>query len=41
MNLYIRELELKTLYKKARIVNGKYYDALSYGILKEDWSNKK
>lgn len=24
-------------YRKARIVNGKYYDSVSYGILKEEW----
>ena len=24
-------------YKKARIVNGKYFDSISYGILREEW----
>ncbi|MEO0627119.1 MAG: GNAT family protein [Bacteroidota bacterium] len=24
-------------YRKARVVNGKYYDSVSYGILKEEW----
>lgn len=24
-------------YRKARIVDGKYYDAVSYGILREEW----
>lgn len=24
-------------YRKARIVNGQYYDSVSYGILKEEW----
>jgi len=27
-------------YRKARIVDGKYYDSISYGILKEEWENK-
>ncbi len=26
-------------YKKARILNGKYYDSISYGILREEWNN--
>lgn len=34
-------LEEEAVYKKARIVDGKYYDALSYGILKEDWQKKQ
>lgn len=25
-------------YRKARIVNGEYFDAVSYGILREDWN---
>lgn len=25
-------------YKKARIVNGEYFDSVSFGILKEDWN---
>lgn len=29
-------------YRKARIVKGEYYDSISYGILREEWSiNKK
>ncbi len=28
-------------YKKARIVSGKYYDSVSYGILKEEWEGKR
>jgi putative hydrolase of HD superfamily len=27
-------------YRKARIVNDKYYDSISYGILKEEWYEK-
>lgn len=30
-------LEKEAVYKKARIVDNKYYDSVSYGILKEDW----
>ncbi len=30
-------LEKEACYKKARIVNGKYYDSISYGILRENW----
>ena len=30
-------LEKEAVYKKARIVENKYYDSVSYGILKEDW----
>ncbi len=26
-------------YRQARIVKGKYYDSVSYGILKEEWMN--
>jgi len=28
----------EAVYRKARIVNGKYFDSVSYGILKEDWN---
>ncbi len=24
-------------YRKARIVDGQYYDSVSYGILREEW----
>ncbi len=27
-------------YRKARIVDGKYYDSVSYGILKEEWESR-
>lgn len=27
-------------YRNARIVDGKYYDSISYGILRKEWSNK-
>ncbi len=27
-------------YRKARIVDGKYYDSVSYGILREQWENR-
>ncbi len=30
-------LKLEANYRKARIVNGEYYDSLSYGILREEW----
>lgn len=30
-------LEKEAAFKKARIVNNKFYDSISYGILKEDW----
>jgi putative hydrolase of HD superfamily len=25
------------VYRKARIVDGKHYDSVSYGILREEW----
>lgn len=31
-------LEKEAVYRKARIVDGTYYDSISYGILKEDWA---
>lgn len=31
-------LEKEAVYKKARIVNNEYYDALSYGILRSSWN---
>lgn len=34
-------LKQEACFKKARIVNGKYYDSVSYGILKEEWNSKK
>ncbi len=27
-------------FRKARIVNGQYYDSLGYGILKEEWNQR-
>lgn len=30
-------LKQEACYRKARIVNGEYYDSVSYGILKEEW----
>jgi len=30
-------LKKEAVYKKARIVDNKYYDSVSYGILKEEW----
>ncbi|CAM1343099.1 GNAT family N-acetyltransferase [Tenacibaculum amylolyticum] len=27
-------------YRNARIVNGKYFDSVSYGILKKEWENR-
>lgn len=30
-------LEKEATYKMARIIDGKYYDSVSYGILKKDW----
>lgn len=26
-------------YRKARIVNGEYFDSISYGILREEWDS--
>lgn len=31
----------EAIYRKARIVNGEYYDSLSYGILREEWEERK
>jgi len=31
-------LKKEAVYRKARIVNNEYYDSVSYGILKEEWS---
>lgn len=30
----------EAVYKKARIVDGKYYDSISYGILREEWEER-
>lgn len=27
-------------FRKARIVNGEYYDGLGYGILREEWAGR-
>lgn len=29
----------EAIYRKARIVNGKYFDSVSYGVLREEWEN--
>ena len=38
-----RKLRLKeeARYRNARIVDGKYYDSVSYGVLREEWENKE
>lgn len=33
-------LKLEARYVNARIVNGEYFDSVSYGILKKDWMEK-
>ncbi|CAL2087600.1 GNAT family protein [Tenacibaculum sp. 190524A02b] len=33
-------MKREATYRKARIVNGVYYDSVSYGILKEEWENQ-
>ncbi|MGL5085520.1 MAG: GNAT family N-acetyltransferase [Clostridium sp.] len=33
-------MEKEAVYKKARIVNNEYYDALSYGILRVNWDEQ-
>lgn len=30
-------MKLEAQYRKARIVDGKYYDSVSYGLLREEW----
>jgi len=41
--IILRELEFKkeAVYRKARIVEGEYYDSVSYSVLKEKWELKK
>ncbi len=34
-------LKKEAVYRKARIVEGKYYDSVSYGILREEWEELK
>ena len=34
-------LSCEATYRKARIVNDKYYDSVSYGILREEWISNK
>ncbi len=34
-------LKREACYKKARIVNGVYYDSVSYGILRADWQENR
>lgn len=31
--------KLEGRFRKARIVDGEYYDSIQYGILREDWKN--
>ena len=31
----------EAVYRKARIVDGEYYDSISYGILREEWEDRK
>ncbi len=31
-------LKTEAVYRKARIVDGEYYDSVSYGILREEWA---
>lgn len=33
-------MNIEARYRKARIVNGEYYDSISYGILRDDWHRK-
>ncbi len=33
-------LKREACFRKARIVGGKYYDSVSYGILREEWNRK-
>ena len=32
--------KLEAVFRKARIVNGEYFDSIGYGILKEEWEGK-
>lgn len=32
------EMQKEAYYRKARIVDGHYYDSISYGLLKEEWA---
>lgn len=34
-------LEKEATYRKARIVNGEYFDSVSYGILREEWEGMR
>ena len=33
-------LKKEATFRKARIVNGEYYDSLAYGVLREEWKNE-
>lgn len=35
------KMKKEAVYRKARIVNDKYYDSVSYGILKDEWLQNK
>lgn len=32
-------MKREALYRKARIVNGRYYDSISYGLLRDEWQD--
>ena len=32
------KMKREAVYRKARIVNGKYFDSVSYGLLREEWA---
>ncbi len=34
-------LKREAVYRKARIVEGRYYDSVSYGILREEWEARR
>ncbi len=34
-------MQCEARYRKARIVNGEYYDSISYGVLREEWKKSK
>ena len=41
MNLALKlNMKKEAVYRMARIVDGEYYDSISYGILREEWYDK-
>jgi len=32
--------QLEARFRHARIVNGRYYDGLGYGVLREEWARR-